>query len=315
MKIVFMGTPDFAVPSLDMLIEEGYNVIGVVTQPDRPKGRKKVLTPPPVKEAAVRYGLPVLQPERLKGSKEQEQLVEWAPDLIVTAAFGQILPKAVLDLPAMGCINVHASLLPKYRGGAPIHQAIIDGEEETGVTIMYMVEALDAGDMLSQRSIPIGPEDNVATMFEKLSVVGAELLKDTLPQLIAGTITPVAQDPSLVTFAYNIKREDEEIDWTKNGKAIHNHIRGMNPFPGAYTKVNGEILKVWQAQHTSDQSLAQPAGTIYQLDQDGIKVAAGDGTGVLLTEIQPAGKKKMNAADFLRGTGSSWTVGMKLGDS
>lgn len=314
LKIVFMGTPDFAVPALDMLIEEGYDVIGVVTQPDRPKGRKKVLTPPPVKEAALKHGLPILQPERLKGSKEQEQLLEWSPDLIVTAAFGQILPKEILDAPTYGCINVHASLLPKYRGGAPIHQAIIDGETHTGVTIMYMVEALDAGDILTQRAIPIEEQDNVATLFQKLSIVGAELLKDTLPELIAGKLTPIPQDQAQVTYAGNIKREDEEIDWTKSGKAIYNHVRGMNPFPGAYTKVNGEIMKVWQAQLANQQNLQGEPGTIYQLDGQGIKVVTGDGSGLVLTEIQPAGKKKMDAADFLRGTGNSWTIGLKLGD-
>ncbi|GAA0358829.1 methionyl-tRNA formyltransferase [Bacillus horti] len=315
MKIVFMGTPDFAVPSLDRLIADGYDVIGVVTQPDRPKGRKRTLTPPPVKEAALKHNLPVLQPERLKGSPEQEQLIEWAPDLIVTAAFGQLLPEEVLQLPKLGCINVHASLLPQYRGGAPIHQAIIDGQQETGVTIMYMVKALDAGDILTQRSLPILDDDNVATMFQKLSIVGAELLADTLPKLVAGELTPIPQDADLVTYAYNIKREDEEIDWTKSGKAIFNHVRGMNPFPGAYTVINGEVLKVWQTALSGDQGLTDSSGAIYKLDEQGIGVVAGDGQGVYLTEIQPAGKKRMMAADFLRGTGSSWSTGLRLGDN
>lgn len=314
MKIVFMGTPQFAVPSLTALLEYGYDVIGVVTQPDRPKGRKRILTPPPIKEVALQYKLPVLQPEKLKGSPELETLRAWQPDLIVTAAFGQILPKEVLDLPPLKCINVHASLLPKYRGGAPIHQAIIDGEKETGVTIMYMVEELDAGDILSQRRVPIDEDDNVGTMFEKLSVVGAELLIDTLPRLVKGEITPIPQDESKVSYAPNIKREQEEIDWQKSGETIYNQIRGLSPFPVAYTKALGGNLKVWAAQKTTDYHPEKEAGTIYRLDKYGIGVIAGDGQGILLTEIQPAGKKKMMAQDFLRGAGSSWSIGMKLGE-
>lgn len=313
MKVVFMGTPDFAVPSLEALIEEDYNVVGVVTQPDRPKGRKKVLTPPPVKEAALKYELPILQPEKLKHSAELEKLIEWAPDLIVTAAFGQILPQEVLQLPALGCINVHASLLPKYRGGAPIHQAIIDGEEETGVTIMYMVQALDAGDILTQVKIPIEEEDDVASMFEKLSIAGAQLLEETMSMLVQGKLQPIPQDESQVIYAPNIKREDEEIDWQKDGKAIYNHIRGLRPFPGAFTTINGEVLKVWGSKKTTDQDLAQEPGTIYRLDDEGIGVSTGDGAGLLLTTIQPAGKKRMEVIDFLRGAGSDWSVGMKLG--
>lgn len=314
MNIVFMGTPQFAVPSLKALIEHGYNVIGVVTQPDRPKGRKKILTPPPVKELAQAYDLPVLQPERLKASPELEKLRAWKPDLIVTAAFGQLLPKEVLELPPFRCINVHASLLPKYRGGAPIHQAIMDGERETGVTIMYMVEKLDAGDILSQRKVPIGEEDNVGTMFEKLSVVGAELLIETLPRLMKGEITPIPQDESKASYAPNITREQEKIDWRKSGETIYNQIRGLSPFPVAYTLALGKNLKVWAARKTKDVHPDKEPGTIYRLDEAGIGVICGDGKGVLLTEIQPEGKKKMNAQDFLRGAGSSWSIGMKLGE-
>jgi methionyl-tRNA formyltransferase len=314
MKIVFMGTPDFAVPSLEILMQEGYEVVGVVTQPDRPKGRKRILTPPPVKAAALNYGLPVIQPEKLKHSEELEVLKKWAPDLIVTAAFGQILPRDVIQLPTLGCINVHASLLPKYRGGAPIHQAIIDGEEKTGVTIMYMVQALDAGDVLTQVKVPIEEQDDVASMFDKLSIAGAQLLKETMPLLVQGKLKPIPQDASQVTVAPNIKREDEEIDWQKDGKAIYNHIRGLRPFPGAFTKINGEVLKVWSSMKTTDQDIKQVPGTIYRLGDEGIGVSTGDGTGLLLTNIQPAGKKKMEAVDFLRGAGSDWSVGMKLGD-
>lgn len=308
-----MGTPDFAVPVLELMLAEGYDVVGVVTQPDRPKGRKKILTPTPVKESAIQFNLPVLQPEKLKGSNEFLELKEWQPDLIVTAAFGQLLPQEVLDLPPLGCINVHASLLPKYRGGAPIHQAIIDGEAETGVTIMYMVKALDAGDILTQVKIPIEEEDDVASMFEKLSVEGAQLLKETLPLLLEGKIQSVPQDQSQVTYAPNIKREDEEIDWKKDGKDIYNHIRGLHPFPGAFTTFDGEVLKVWSSKKTTDTNLDCEAGTIYHLDAQEFGVTAGDGTGLLLTSVQPAGKKKMDAASFLRGAGSHWSIGMKLG--
>jgi methionyl-tRNA formyltransferase len=313
MRIVFMGTPDFAVPVLELLLADGYDVVGVVTQPDRPKGRKKLLTPTPVKESAIKHRLPILQPEKLKGSNELLELKGWQPDLIVTAAFGQLLPQEVLDLPPLGCINVHASILPKYRGGAPIHQAIIDGEAETGVTIMYMVKALDAGDILSQVKIPIEEEDDVASMFEKLSVEGAQLLRETLPLLLEGKIEPVPQNLSQVTYAPNIKREDEEIDWKKDGKAIYNHIRGLHPFPGAFTTFDGEVLKVWGSKKSADTHLDFEAGTIYHLDGQEIGVTAGDGTGLLLTSVQPAGKKKMDAASFLRGAGSHWSIGMKLG--
>ncbi len=310
-----MGTPDFAVPSLRALVSNGYQVVGVVTQPDRPKGRKKVLTPPPVKEVAVELGIPVEQPEKIKNSAETlARLKEWAPDLIVTAAFGQLLPKEVLELPRMRCINVHASLLPKYRGGAPIHQSIIDGCSETGVTIMYMEEALDAGDMLSQVKVAIEETDDVASLFHKLSLAGAKLLIETLPPLIKGTVQPIPQDITQVSYATNIKREDEEIVWTKDGNAIYNHIRGLRPFPGSFTKIKGENCKVWEAQKTTDRNLSGEPGTIYLLNQHGIGVITGDQSGIVLTQIQPAGKKRMLASDFIRGAGSQLSVGMKLGE-
>lgn len=312
MKIVFMGTPPFAVTSLEMLIREGYHVIGVVTQPDRPKGRKKTLTPPPVKEVALQHGIPVLQPERLKGSEEMNTLLQWEPDLIVTAAFGQMLPKEVLELPPLGCINVHASLLPKYRGGAPIHHALINGEEETGVTIMYMVEKLDAGDMISQARLKIEEDDHVGTLFEKLSILGAELLQRTLPLIEREEVTPIPQRESEVTYAPNIRREDERIEWTKSGKAIYNQIRGLCPFPGAFTIYQGDVIKVWSSKWLEESIHGDP-GTVFSINHEGIGVIAGDGTGILLQEIQPAGKKRMRVADFLRGAGSNWTPGIQFG--
>ena len=225
-RVVFMGTPDFSVPVLETIIREGYEVVGVVTQPDRPVGRKRILTPTPVKQKAMEHGIPVFQPEKIK--EDYDQVLAWNPDLIVTAAFGQIIPKILLDAPKHGCINVHASLLPKYRGGAPIHKAIIDGETETGVTIMYMDVKMDTGDMISKVVVPIGEKDHTGSMFEKLSVAGAELLKETLPKLLAGEIEATPQNHEEATFAWNIKREDERIDWYKPATTLYNQVRGLH---------------------------------------------------------------------------------------
>lgn len=302
MNIVFMGTPDFAVPSLLQLLEHDYNVVGVVTQPDRPKGRKRVLTPPPVKETALKAGIPVMQPERLRNPEAVAALAEWQPDLIVTAAYGQILPKEVLDMPRLGCINVHASLLPRYRGGAPIHHAIMNGETKTGVTIMYMAEGLDTGDMISQVEVPITEEDNVGTMFEKLAHAGAKLLIETLPDLIAGRAPRIPQQESEATYAPNITREQEKIDWSRSAREIFNQVRGLNPWPVAYTLWDGEVMKVWACKilDESTQHTPQAPGTVLALKPEGIDVSCGSGV-VRLTMVQPAGKKAMAAADFVRG--------------
>lgn len=307
-KIVFMGTPDFSVPVLTMLHEEGYDIIAVVTQPDRPVGRKRVLTPPPVKEEALRLGLSVLQPEKLRSSEELASLIQMKPDLIVTAAYGQILPKDLLEVPRLGCINVHASLLPKYRGGAPIHQAVIDGEAETGVTIMYMVEKLDAGDIISQTKIPILEDDNTGILFEKLSVAGTELLKETLPSIIDGTNERIPQDEKYVSFAGNITREQEKIDWSKGGKDIFNQIRGLYPWPGAYSVFQGENVKIWKAEKTDVTSTAAH-GTIIKLLKDKLIIKTGDETSVAITELQPAGKKRLSVEEFLNGVGAKWNEG------
>ncbi|WP_394175020.1 methionyl-tRNA formyltransferase [Guptibacillus hwajinpoensis] len=299
-KIVFMGTPDFSVPVLDMLVEEGYSIVGVVTQPDRPKGRKKVMTPPPVKVAAERLGLPVLQPEKVKDSEQLQPILDLQPDLIVTAAFGQILPKQLLDAPKHGCINVHASLLPELRGGAPIHYSILQGKKETGITIMYMVEKLDAGDILTQSVVPIEERDNTGSLHDKLSVSGSELLKDTLPKLLNGDISPVKQNDSEATFAPNIKREQEKIDWAKSGEEIYNHIRGLHPWPVAFTHYEGKVMKIWWGEKIESTSDAEP-GTVLYTDSDGPVVATGNSTAIKLTDIQPAGKKRMTSAQYLQG--------------
>ena len=312
-RILFMGTPDFAVASLEALLEAGYNVIGVVTQPDRPVGRKQVLTPPPVKEAALRHGLPVLQPEKIKVEEALEEVLALSPDLIVTAAYGQILPKRLLDAPKHGCINVHASLLPKYRGGAPIHKSIVEGEKESGVTIMYMVEALDAGDMLSKVVVPIEERDTVGLLHDKLAAAGSALLMETIPQLFAGSIEAQPQNHDEATFAPNIKRADERIDWTRTAEQIYNQVRGLNPWPVAFTSYQGKVWKLWWVEKLLGKAAGNEPGTIVAREEDGLIVACGDGA-VKITELQPEGKKRMSALDFLRGAGANIEIGTKVGE-
>ena len=299
MNIVFMGTPAFAVPSLRMLINEGHHVVAVVTQPDRPQGRKKILMPTPVKEVALEYGIPVLQPQRMRSPEAVEELASYKPDLIVTAAYGQILPKSVLDMPMLGCVNVHGSLLPKYRGGAPIQRAIINGESKTGITLMYMAEGLDTGDMIAQAELQIGEEDTSGTIFEKLSVVGAELLQEQLPRLMAGPVQATPQQEEEATYSPNLKREDEKLDFARSSRELYNQIRGLVPFSGAFALWKDEVFKVWAARIDSSSSDALP-GTVLDLTAEGIKVKTGDGA-LLLTKVQPSGKKAMEADEFIRG--------------
>ncbi|WP_453997035.1 methionyl-tRNA formyltransferase [Bacillus nitroreducens] len=311
-RIVFMGTPDFSVPVLRQIIEDGYDVVAVVTQPDRPVGRKKVLTPPPVKVEALKHNIPVLQPNKIKEEQEIERVLSYKPDLIITAAFGQILPNELLDAPKYGCINVHASLLPELRGGAPIHYSILQGKDKTGVTIMYMVEKLDAGDILTQVEIPILENDHVGSLHDKLSVAGSKLLSETIPLLLAGKLTPIKQDDSKATFAPTIKRDQEKIDWTKTGEDIYNHIRGLHPWPVAYTTLNGEVMKVWWGQKVSSETSEKP-GTIVSIEKDGFIVSTGNTTFIKVTQLQPSGKKKMSAEQFL--LGADLQVGTILGEN
>lgn len=301
-KVIFMGTPDFSTKVLEMLIAE-HDVIAVVTQPDRPVGRKRVLTPPPVKEVAIKHGLPVYQPEKLAQSSELEQLIDLEADLIVTAAFGQILPESLLNAPKLGAINVHASLLPKYRGGAPIHQAIMDGQTETGISIMYMVKKLDAGDIISQQAIEIEHQDDVGTMHDKLSFLGAELLKDTLPSIINGTNNRITQNESEASFATNISREQEKIDWYQSAEVIYNHIRGLSPWPVAYTVMDDGNMKVY-ASRIEKGKTGEP-GTIIETTKKAIIVATGSDDAIALTDIQVAGKKRMLTANYLSGVQTS----------
>ncbi|SDG96298.1 methionyl-tRNA formyltransferase [Alteribacillus persepolensis] len=301
MKMIFMGTPDFSVPILRGLVEAGYNIQTVVTQPDRPKGRKKKLTPPPVKEEAQKHGLPVFQPETLKDRENLKHLLQLEPDMIVTAAFGQILPEELLEAPRYGAINVHASLLPKYRGGAPIHYAVMNGEEKTGVTIMYMAKQLDAGDILTQTEVEITKTDTTGNVHDKLSIAGRDLLLETLPDLAEGNIRAVTQNEKEATFAPNIKRGQEQINWNRSGETIYNHIRGMNPWPVAFTTYRGKPFKIWQARLAAARDNTLAPGTIEAVKEDSIMIKTGDSWSLELTELQPSGKKRMKAADYLRG--------------
>lgn len=307
-KILFMGTPDFAVPVLEKLLADGYDVVGVVTQPDRPKGRKRQLTPPPVKECALKHNLPVFQPEKIRNPEAYEPILATEPDLIVTAAFGQILPNAVLNAPKYGCINVHASLLPEFRGGAPIHYAIMTGKREAGVTIMYMVEALDAGDMIAKVALPIDEEDHVGSLFEKLSLAGTDLLSETLPKLLRGEISAIPQKHEEATYARNISRDQEKIDWSKTGEEIYNHIRGLHPWPVAFTSLEGTTMKVWWAKKLPNQEIKTP-GQIQEVSKTGFIVSTGNDTWIELTDIQVSGKKRMLTRDYILGIDKASYVG------
>lgn len=306
-NILFMGTPQFSVSILKALIASEYTVIGVVTQPDRPVGRKKILTPSPVKQVAVDHNIPVYQPEKLVGSSELEELLTLPIDLIVTAAYGQFLPGKLLNHPRLRAINVHASLLPKYRGGAPIQYAIMNGDDKTGVSIMYMEKTMDSGDILAQAELPILEEDNVSTLFEKLSIVGRDCFMATLPSVFDGTVVATPQNSDLVTFSPALKPEQERLNWNLPARTLHNHIRAMNEWPGAYTLFKGERFKIWVSR-VSENLLNEPAGTIVKTAQT-LSVVCGDGVLLELLVVQPAGKSKMLSADFCRGLGSTLQKG------
>ena len=309
-KLIFMGTPDFSATVLKGLLEsDQYEVLAVVTQPDRAVGRKKEIRITPVKEVALSYGLPIYQPEKLSGSPEMETIMNLGADGIVTAAFGQFLPSKLLASMNF-VVNVHASLLPKHRGGAPIHYALIQGDKETGVTIMETVKEMDAGDMISRRSIPITDEDNVGTLFEKLAIVGRDLLLDTLPAYLAGEIQPEAQDPSQVSFSPNIRPEEERLDWNKTNRQLFNQIRGMNPWPVAHTPWQGERFKIYEAELADGEG--QP-GEILEIGKRQLLVATGEGALAFKT-VQPAGKPQMTISDFLNGAGRNLAVGDKFGN-
>lgn len=307
-KIVFIGTPDFSVPVLESLIQsELYQVVLVVTQPDRPKGRKRTLTAPPVKEAAVKHGIPVFQPEKLR--EAYEDIFAYEADLIITAAYGQLLPNELLEHPSYGSINVHASLLPELRGGAPIHSAILQGKQETGISIMYMVEKLDAGNIISQQSIPILPDDHVGTLHDKLSDVGAALLLDTLPAIFNRTNESIVQDEAKATFASNITREQEKIDWNQANNVVYNQIRGLHPWPVAYSTLEGERMKIWWAKLDDKTYPTGKVGEIVDMLEDGFIVLCNNNQGIQVTDIQLSGKKRMTVTDFIRGNPGKIQIG------
>lgn len=307
-RIIFMGTPDFAVPVLDALMEASYEVVLVVSQPDRPKGRKRELTAPPVKDAALKYNIPVFQPEKL--ADEYETLLTYEADIIVTAAYGQLLPKALLEYPPFKCINVHASLLPKLRGGAPIHYAILEGKKETGISIMYMAEKLDAGDIISQEKVTIGSTDHVGIMHDRLSEVGANLLIETLPSIFARTNKRIVQNEAKVSFAPNITREQEQINWNNPHDQVYNQIRGLHPWPVAYTIFAGSRMKIWWGEPTDEIFTGKKPGEIVAVEgETAFIVACGNEKGVRIIEVQPAGKKRMSVSEFLRGNPEQVQVG------
>jgi methionyl-tRNA formyltransferase len=314
MRVVFMGTPQFAVPVLQALLAyPGIEVVGVVTQPDRPVGRKQILAPTPVKAEAARHGIPALQPEKLRRPESVEELRLLQPDLIVTAAYGQILSKSVLELPPLGCINIHASLLPKYRGGAPIHHAVMNGDAVTGVTIMYMAAGLDTGDMISRVELAIDDTDTTGTLFDKLSIAGAQLLVETLPDLLAGRVRAEQQNEDAAIYSPNVSRVQELIDWSKPAITLWNQVRGLNPRPGAYTMWDGDVLKIWLCAKPEESEVAQAdvrPGTVVAVGDDGIQVATGQGL-LTIIELQPAGKKTMQAAHLVHG--GRLSVGTVLG--
>lgn len=297
MRIIFMGTPDFACPTLKKLIDRGENVIAVVTQPDRPKGRGQQTLPPPVKVLAEQHGIPVMQPVKVRHPDAIEEIRALNPDLIVVVAFGQILPKALLDIPKHGCINVHASLLPYYRGAAPLNWCIINGETETGVTTMMMDVGLDTGDMLLKKSTPIDPDEDTRSLHDRLSVIGAELLAETIDELAAGKLVPEKQDDSLTCYAPMLKKEDGQIDWSKDAASIKNLVRGMTPWPGAYSYLDDKILKVYRVQTGTG---AGAPGSVLSAGRNGIEVACGKGS-IVIEELQLEGKKRLAAADFVAG--------------
>lgn len=301
MKVVYMGTPDFAVPPLRALVKAGYEVVGVVTQPDKPKGRSKTLLPPPVKEEALKYNIPVYQPLKVREPEFMETLKNLAPDVIVVAAFGQIIPKAILDLPEFGCLNIHASLLPKYRGAAPIQQAVINGDKEAGVTIMKMGTGLDTGDMISRASVLLAEDETGGSLFDRLSELGAELLVKTLPSVFDGTAVYEPQpEESPTPYAGMITKQMGLLDFQKDAETLERLIRGLNPWPSAYTYLNGKTLKIWKAVVEKSGSEPENPGTIIKADKDGIHVVCGQDI-LILQEVQLEGKKRMDAAAFLRG--------------
>lgn len=295
-----MGTPDFAVPTLEMLVQRGHAVCGVFTQPDKPKNRGMKLLPPPVKVCAQSHDIPVYQPTKLRDGSALELIRQLAPELIVVAAYGRILPDDILAAPPKGCINVHSSLLPKYRGAAPINWAVLNGERETGVTIMHMAHDLDAGDIISQAATPIDPDETVVALHDRLAQMGAQLLAETVEHIAAGTATRTPQDPSQATFAPMLSRELSAMDFQRSARQLHDQVRGLLPWPAAVTELGGKRCKVLSTSVLEGHSTRQP-GAVLAADKGGIQICCGDGSILRIDRLQPDGGKPMAAADYLRG--------------
>ena len=299
MKIVFMGTPEFAVPCLQKIIDEGHEVLAVVTQPDKPKGRGKKLAMPPVKELALKYNIDVYQPVKAREESFVEKLKEINPELIVVVAFGQILPKSILDIPKFGCVNVHASLLPKYRGAAPLNWVIINGEEKTGVTTMYMDVGLDTGDMILKSEIPLDDEITAGELHDKMMIDGANVLKETIDLIAQGKAPREKQNDDETCYSPIMDKTLGNIDWNKSAKDIHNLVRGVNPWPSAYTTYENQTMKIWKTKVVDKNSDKAP-GTILKVDKEGIEVNTGNGV-IQISEIQMSGKKRMVVSEYIKG--------------
>jgi len=308
-RVIFMGTPEFACPTLQKLIERGDNVVAVVTQPDRPKGRGQKLMSPPVKDLAQKYGIPVFQPPKVRDPEFIELLRGLRPDVMVVVAFGQILPKALLEVPSHGCINVHASLLPKYRGAAPLNWCLVNGEAETGVTTMLMDVGLDTGPMLLKRSTPIHENEDIVSLHDRMSVMGAELLSETLDRLAAADIEPQNQDGGQSSYAPMLKKEDGQVNWARDARSIHNQVRGLVVWPGAYTFLDGQVLKIYRSCIGTGSGMP---GQVLRADKKGLEVACLTGS-LIIEEVQLAGKKRLDVASFL--SGYAVAVGSLLGSS
>jgi methionyl-tRNA formyltransferase len=299
MKIVFMGTPQFAVPSLKILVEKNHELAAVATQPDRPKGRGRKIAPPPVKEVALEMGLPVFQPEKARSEEFVRRVEALAPDAICVVSYGQFLPEGLLSIPKFGSINVHTSLLPRYRGAAPINWAIINGDEVTGITTISMSMEMDAGDILLQEEVPIEPNDTALTLYEKMAPRAAELLARTLEEIEDGRLEPTPQDPAAATFAPKLTKEMANIDWSRSSREIHNLVRGTDPWPGAYTHHQGRLLKIWKTEAVDQEDGPEP-GTILNVGKEGLLVQTGKGR-LRIKEVQFENRKRMAVKDFIQG--------------
>ena len=300
MRIIFMGTPDFSVPTLEALVASGHEVVAVVTQPDKPKGRGKEIHMSPVKECALQHNIPVYQPVRARDEAFVEEMRALNPDAMVVIAFGQILPKSLLDLPKYGCVNIHASLLPKYRGAAPIQGAVINGDKETGITTMMMDVEMDTGDMLEKTVVKLNPDETGGSLFDRLSLLGGSLILSTLGKLEKGEITPQPQDHEKATYVKKISKSMGDIDWTMDAVSIERLVRGLNPWPSAFTRWNGRMLKIWEAKVLPDPAVKAPCGSVISAGEEGLKIQTGNGV-LCVTSLQLEGKKRMDTAAFLRG--------------